>query len=70
MDVAVMMPHLAQHLSLHHYGDFCLPVRKGSGVRLNGHELNRSLGSKLLPTSSSTLSVGLTCLQVSFVLVI
>lgn len=53
-DVAVMMPCLAQHLSLHHYGDLCLPVRKGSGLGLNGHELNRSLGPKLLPASSST----------------
>lgn len=68
MDVTVMMPHPAQHLSLHHYGDLYLPVRKGSGLRLNGHELNRSLGPKLLPASSSTLSVGLTHMQVSFVL--
>lgn len=69
MDVAVMIPRLAQHLSLYHYGDLCLPVRKGSGLGLNGHELNSSLGPKLLPTSSSTLSVGLAHLQVSFWLV-
>lgn len=43
-----------QHLSLYHCGDLCLPVRKGSGLGLNGHELNRNLGPKLLPASSST----------------
>ncbi|KAF4795964.1 hypothetical protein TURU_089289 [Turdus rufiventris] len=63
MDVAVMIPRLAQHLSLHHYGVLCLPARKGSGLGLNGHELNSSPGPKLLPTSSSTLSVGLAHLQ-------
>lgn len=69
MDVAVMMPQLAQHLSLHHCGELCLPVRKGSGLGLNRHELYTSLGLKLLPTSFSTLSLGLAHLQVSFVLV-